>query len=103
MNAFQRTTKKNIQNPIVLELDKAESNITDTWVNKTNVIRDPHTFLGITSTKCTLKRESFLGILDFSLVFSVLHALAWILSFFFKPNRFCFYPNQFLKRIDKIR
>ena len=42
------TTNKNIQNPIVLELDYVESNMLGMWINKYNVMRDPHTFLGIT-------------------------------------------------------
>ena len=44
-----RTTNKNIQIQIILELFHDESNMLGTWVKEPNVVEHSHTFLGITT------------------------------------------------------
>ena len=81
-----RTSNRNIQNPIVLELDYAEWNMFDMWVSKPNVMIDPHIFLGIIPDE--IHRLNFDDLDESWTLFS------FLLFFLFSQN-----PNAFSKSV----
>ena len=96
-----RTTTKNIQFPIVLELFQTKPNMLCTWVNEPNFIEDSHNiFLGITPDEVhtqSLKVScDFLISLLISLLFSLFQALEWTLTFL-NWTKSCFTLNLSLK------